>query len=211
MTTIGIDLSLRSTGLAVSTDNELHFKLIETSSKELNDERLVKYNTIEILKYIFKFSNISRINLEGLSFGSISNSKDIIAGNFWYLRCALHERFPNTEINIVPVLTWRSPLFSKEDRALKKIKDDELKNIKEYFKDKSSKEKRQMSIGNKDLIQATDIKHLTFLKLPIHIQDQIKSITETGIYDLSDAFFLSQFIPSTIIPKIKKKKKKLTK
>lgn len=127
---ISIDLSLRSTG-AVAIDDEknlIDFALVKSCNKPckyaevFNGEELISYNTKRIMEFIEKKSmnSIDAILIEGLSFGSLSGSKDILAGNFWYLRVRLKERFPGVPIHIIPVQTWRNKILSKQDREIAK-------------------------------------------------------------------------------------------
>lgn len=170
----GIDLSLRSTGIAI---NGQEFHLIKTN-ENLNDVELLEYISDSVIEYL-KHKNLSRINLEGLSFGSISGSKDIIAGNFWHLKCRLTQEFGNI-VRIVPVLSWRSPLFSKEERKV-------MKHYACLAKDaeKRSKERAQYK-------QLSDIKYNTWLKLPEQVKTLINNITtDNSRFDLTDAYWLS--------------------
>lgn len=192
---LGIDLSLRSTGL-VSIDkfDIVTYKLITSDSKNLNDEELLNYNANEIIKYI-KEHKIASIGLEGLSFGSISASKDIIAGNFWYLKTRIKLECPEVEVIIVPVLSWRSKLFNKEERKTLKENSASVKLLKKELKSLSKEDKKKKAIENEQLILNSDIKYVTWLKLPEPYKSQFENIGfKKGCYDLTDAFWICNHI-----------------
>jgi len=130
---ISIDLSLRSTGVIALDDNKniIDFKLIKSSNKPhkilpcLNDEDLIIYNSTEIVKFVSQVigkHGLDAILIEGLSFGSLSGSKDSIAGNIWVLRVELKKKFPLIPVHIIPVQSWRSKILNKQDRADAKAK-----------------------------------------------------------------------------------------
>lgn len=192
--TVAIDLSLRSTGLiAIKGDRILEYIIIKSDAKKLNKEELLIYNVEQIMNFIDKYQP-DVIGLEGLSFGSISASKDIIAGNFWHLRTAIFKA--GYQIEIVPVLTWRSPLFNKEER--KKLSDDKkkLKELKAKWKKITDKSvKKQALIDNSKLILETDIKWLTYEKLPVNIREEFDEIGfSKGGADLCDAYFIARHL-----------------
>ena len=195
MKVIGIDLSLRSTGLVYLNDNEFDYRLIVTDSKKLNDEELLIHNTNEILKFINKYEP-EYIALEGLSFGSVSSSKDIIAGNFWHLRTELFKNWSGkSKIEIIPVLTWRSPLFDKDERKLLKENTKELAVRKKALVGKSKEEKKIFTEENAELTLKSNIKYLTWCKLPEPIKNTFKEVGFTkGGFDLTDAYFIAKHI-----------------
>jgi hypothetical protein len=187
MNILGIDLSLRSTGLCCGNE----FKLIKI--KDLDNEDLV----IEISKQICYFineHNPKQINLEGLSFDSVSRAKDIIAGTFWYLRCMLKQQFPDIPLNIFPVTGWRNKLFTKEERKLLKEDRQIFNKIKLSLKGLKGEERILAGIKNiKELELNSSIKYLTYLKLPINIKCIIDEIVQDdGKFDLCDAYFISR-------------------
>lgn len=185
---LGIDLSLRSTGLCCNNK----FQLIQIS--DLNDEELI----IEIYNRIKDFISIEKpnnINLEGLSLDSISRAKDIIQGNFWYLRCRLKIDFFNIPVNIVSVKSWRNPLFSKEEKKEMLQAKKSLKKLKLEIKNLTKTEKKNILLENEKLILLSNIKYQTFLKLPSNIQTKIKEINiKDGKYDLCDSYFISKYL-----------------
>jgi hypothetical protein len=192
---VGIDLSLRSTGLVYMGKNgEVKYKLVMSDSKNLNDEELLIYNAHEIYKFIKK-CNPSKIALEGLSFNSVSSSKDIIAGNFWYLRAELCKLCPDIEVEIVPVLTWRSKLFNKEERTLLKENNTKVKELKKVLMTLPKEEKTKAVLENEQLILNSDIKYVTWAKLPEPYKSEFHKIgIRKGCYDLSDAYHICNHI-----------------
>lgn len=194
---IGIDLSLRSTGLVHINENGelIRFKLVQPSAKEYQDESNLIYNAEEILTFIGRV-NPSVIGLEDLSYNSISSSKDLIAGNFWYLRTQLKIHYPEIPLMIVPVLSWRSPLFTKAERSEKKENDKSLKILKDKLKTiKSKKEKQELAKENEELILKSNIKYLTYNKLPDEIKYEFSEYNyNNGLFDLSDAYWIANYI-----------------
>lgn len=184
---MGIDLSLRSTGISFNEQ----FELIQI--EKLNDEELIIEICKRICDLIEKFNPIE-INLEGLSFNSISGSKDIIAGLFWNLRCKISQQFSNIKVNIIPVTTWRSPLFNKEDNKALKEGKKEFKLKKKSIKGLKGVDRKEAIEYNQILESKANIKQYTFDKLPSHIKEKIINKTDgKGCYDLSDAYFISQY------------------
>jgi hypothetical protein len=187
---LGIDLSLRSTGLFIDGK----YKLIQADPKKINEEALLVYNAKSILDFI-KETKPDYVNLEGLSLGSVSSSMDIICGNFWYLRTEIFKAYPFLPVNIIPVKTWRCPLFSKADNKIfmengKKLK--ALKKELEYEK-MNYQGKRDFAKENSQLILDSNVKYLTFLKLPIEWQDEFHQVSFTnGCFDLVDAYWISK-------------------
>lgn len=195
MTYLGIDLSLRSTGLVyISKDNSIKYKLITSDAKTLNDEPLLKKNAEMIMEFI-KECNPDCVGLEGLSFGSISNSKDIIAGNFWNIRLELYKNAYYLEV--IPVLTWRSKLFNKDERKELKENTAKLNQLKKYSKSLSKEDKKQVLLDNEELILRSNIKYLTWEKLPEPYKSEFRKIGfNKGCFDLTDAYFIAQHLKS---------------
>ena len=123
---IGIDLSLRSTGIIrMSQDKELlDFEIVR--SVTLKEERLLLHNTKKIMKFI-KRDKTYCVALEGLSFGGKSAMKDVIDGNYWMVRCAIRKFNKKIFIGSIPVLTWRNDILSKLERKNAKGVRDGLK------------------------------------------------------------------------------------
>lgn len=186
----GIDLSLRSTGIAIATPGIHTFRLIKVLSKYTEEELLLK--SCRRIMSVLKEFEVTQVNLEGLSFGSVSSSKDIIAGNFWLLRCAMREE--NIEVNILPVAMWRSPLFTAADRHNLKHYTVLYNELKAQMKGvKSRDEKLRMIEENLEIIEGSSIKMQTFLKCPEDVKRAIlDTADDSGKFDLSDAYFLCE-------------------
>lgn len=179
---IGIDLSLRSTGL-VAIDENLDVKLfgiINSVNKEdktdlpvLNDEDLLIYNSQKIISFISNVNqvwSIDHINLEGLSFGGVSGSKDILQGNFWEVRCEITKKYSSIPVKIIPVTTWRSKVLNKDDRDSALAKYGKAKYLKEGCVDKLPDEVKN--------------------KFEEYIS--INKYKKASIYDLTDAYFIAK-------------------
>jgi hypothetical protein len=192
MSFLGIDLSLRSTGLVFLNQDHIEYKLITSDAKKLNDEELLLYNIKEILAFI-DYHRPKYIGLEGLSFGSVSSSKDILAGNFWCLRTAIYEKL--TTPDIIPVLTWRSKLFDKVERAELKRNMELVKELKKEVAKLPKEEKKQLLLDNELLIERANIKYVTWEKLPEPIKSDFHKVGFTkGGFDLTDAYFIADFM-----------------
>jgi hypothetical protein len=215
MNEFSVDLSMRSSGCSYFYNGELlDFTLV--SNSELKDEQLLISNVSNLINWIEKVQGCTaqpdRIRIEGLSFGSQSGSKDVIAGQFWMLRCELVKKWPCTKIEIVPVTSWRSPLFNKAERK-------ELTDAKKLYtaSKKSLKglkglDRKAVMCRNKELELACSIKEATWNKLdPKTQKDVLDYITKNNFefdarYDICDSIWLGKFTGSSV--KIKKEKKK---
>lgn len=192
MSFLGIDLSLRSTGLVFLNQDQIEYKLITSDAKKLNGEELLLYNIKEILEFI-DYHRPKYIGLEGLSFGSVSSSKDILAGNFWYLRTMIYQNYVTPEI--IPVLTWRCPLFNKEERAELKCNMGLLNELKKQLIKLPKDEKKQLLLDNELLIERANIKYVTWEKLPEPIKSDFEKIGfSKGGFDLTDAYFIADYM-----------------
>lgn len=209
---IAIDLSLRSTGISVfKSDTLIDFTIC--SNHTLKDEELITYNCNYICDYIQKQClKPSLIRIEGLSFGSISGSKDMIAGQFWVLRCELKKMFPGTVIEIISVKSWRCPLFTKEENK-------ELSEAKKIFKAEKKEikglkgvERNEARAINVQLELNASIKERTWEKLDIETQNKIVEFLKlnnydfNSRYDICDSIFLGKYIHVEVIKKKSKKK-----
>jgi hypothetical protein len=191
--TLGIDLSLRSTGLFFKGEYEA-FKLI--TPKKIDEEELIIKMTSEICDFIDEHKP-TKIGLEGLSFNSVSSSKDIIAGNFWYLRATIFQKYPDIKVEIIPVLTWRNPLFSKADNKIFTLDKKLLATTKkEQNYDKMSRAEKLHFAGEyRELILNANIKYLTYLKLPENVKALFSKYSYgDGLFDLTDAYWICDYI-----------------
>lgn len=170
----GIDLSLRNTGL-VTLDKDGNLKDFAIVSNKENEEALIDNNVKDIMSYLIN-SNTTHIAIEGLSFMSVSSSRDIISGNYWHLRCSIYSLNKNCSTNkffleVVPVSRWRKFVISKE-------------RAKEL---KATGEKKWQK---KEVVR----------KLPLNIKEQFdlyikgNKLKKDSIYDLTDAFWLSNYL-----------------
>lgn len=168
---LGIDQSKRSTGLViVDQDGALiDYKLI--CEAKLDQEELMVAQWMELCTFIDdNINDISELGgalIEGLSFGSVGSGKDFLAGLQWYMRVSfklVYSRFLGT----IPVSGWRSKVLTvEEQREAKKLGKDGLKIA-------------------------------CFEKLPWEVQEAFEEYTrkigakKTAIYDLCDAYWISQ-------------------
>lgn len=202
MATIGIDLSLRSTGIVAYNGGDgpfdCQFALLKTDVKKHNDEVLLRYNTAQILEWLHG-QCINQIAIEGLSYNGKSASKDLIAANYWYLRMELKRVYPDAPLHILPVTLWRSPLFSKaENKELTANK----KLLKQYKADlkkiKDKGQKKEFVAAHVDLVLNSNIKYLTFNKLPEGLQKHFGTYGfANGTFDLSDAWHIAKYTHET--------------
>lgn len=185
---ISIDASLRSTGLCAVDENKtlLNFGLIKSKPNEgktkkeksngllvLNDEDLIIYNTVEVLKFISQCAELEAVDaivVEGLSFNSLSGNRDLIDGNFWSIRVGIRKKYPTIPVEIVSVQSWRNKILNKEDR----------KKAKEVY----GKGWQKKGVVDK-LPEDIKAKFMGYLKW--------KGFESTGLYDLADSFSLSRY------------------
>ena len=163
---IGIDLSLRSTGIVrLSLDGYLlDFGIVRSPKK--TEEDLLIYNSKNIMDFIRK-DDVYSVALEGLSHGGKSSMKDMIDGNFWMVRCAIKKYNNKIRIGAIPVLSWRNKILSKkEQKDARKIKD----GLKIYVVNK--------------LDVKIEHKFLEYLKQ--------ENLPNRSLYDLSDAYFVAK-------------------
>ncbi|NOR27654.1 MAG: hypothetical protein GQ540_03885 [Lutibacter sp.] len=184
---IGIDLSLRSSGLVCidHRKNIVDLKVIKSKPNDLksnkklpypvkNDEELLIYNSLEMESFIYENYGygLKGIVIEGLAYGGQSGMKDIIQGNFWYCRTFIYDMFKPICIGIVPVTEWRKPIVP------------EVKQAKKDLKEKYGKEWVKIVTYNRLPKKAKCVidKYILDNKLPKKTE-----------YDLADAYFLSVF------------------
>jgi hypothetical protein len=161
---------MRSTGWVILDFNNklINFGIIETSAKDFPDnEDLIIYIRNEIEMIINYFNKIEQFVIEGLSFNSVSASKDVIAAVYWTLRVLVKEKFPNILIGSIPVMSWRSKTINKEEKEFAK------KNCRD------------------------PLKNAVFIKLSNEIQKsfllyiEAKGVKTISVFDLADAYFLA--------------------
>lgn len=175
---VGIDPSLRSSGIVALDENgDLQFiKLIIIPNTVVDEDNIVSCGNelLFVLDHINSMDTIGSIGYERLSFGSISGSKDKLAGSFWYNRIVMRDflkyNYEGMEVDYISVAQWRKYVITKEDR-------------------KASKE-----AGEK-----IDVKEKALEKVPEKIKEKLFGyLDEYGlkrkhVYDLADAYWIAEF------------------
>ena len=107
MIKIGIDASLRSTGISILNDDNLIKNYIYQPTEKQYEKLIIETTEFyhDLFNNLIHQYDISKVNLESLSFNSISSTKDIIATCHWNLRCILYEL--DLDVNIVSPAQWR--------------------------------------------------------------------------------------------------------
>lgn len=169
MKKLGIDLSLRSTGIVLSDDKKIINCWLYQPTEKCYEQLLLDYR-----EYFEKFFNLGHvfhcINIEDLSLNSKSSVKDVIAANYWNLRCYIHEN--HFHYKVFSPSNWRKVQeIIPKDRKQKDLKQ-ELG--KDYLKILAVK---KLSSDNFETIAKFKEEN----KLP-----------EKTIYDLADAYWISQ-------------------
>lgn len=195
---IGIDLALRKTGITCFDSNKklITFNL-NVCPLSYKDEDILIYNTTCIMNFIDLVCNTYNIKdselsvfIEGLSFNSLNQQSDLIAANHWCIRTEIKRKYSNVLLNIMSPQSWKSKLFSKEDKE----------KIKEYFP--IIRAKRGMKLNNYEqklnnkqkAKMRTYVKDLIISKVPDDIINRFNDyITENKINkdcisDLCDSY-----------------------
>jgi len=179
---LSLDISLRCTGITLLdlNGNLIDFTII--ANEEIKNEQLLDKNQKDISEFVNKYSNvISKIAIEGLSFQSASKVRDLIDANFWGIRLLLWKKFKNIPIDIVPVTQWRKLVIPIErSRELKKL-------IKWGIVKKVNWQKIEC-----------------VCKLPKKVKlrfEEYLGKKKNGLFDLTDSYFLGQYIISLKIKK----------
>lgn len=171
---IGIDLSLRSCGVTVVDACKNLVEIYMHQPKKIKDEAyedlLINNNNRfrEILTEIIEKYDIEQINLEGLSFNSLSSTKDVIDGQYWMLRCFIHKL--NIPLKIFSPANWRK---------INKIKDPNIK-LKDYKKELGKDYWKILALGK--------INQVNHDKIIYYCEDNnLKSKSE---FDIADAYWI---------------------
>jgi hypothetical protein len=181
---ISIDLSLRSTGVCALGPNGTLEDFTLITPEETHEDLLCGISD-EILEFISAcrhttgFVPTRGFVIEGLSFNSFSSSKDVIAGNFWNLRCDLFRFYPSVPIGIIPVTSWRSWLLTKEEQ--KEAKLDKKDGLKKACVAKLPDGVRKQFEG-----------YLYTREFPESLRKN-KDHQEKALYDLTDAYFIGKY------------------
>ncbi len=175
MYTVSLDISMRSTGVVVLSDDGKMVDFSIVSSKTITDEELMEHNITAILKFLEPYKEkIGSIVIEGLAFMGVCRRKDLLYGNYWVIRYFLWQVFgDNVEYNHYTVSQWRKSVISKE-RA---------KEIKEAGNDKKGWQKIEC-VGR--LPEGIKLAFETYVK-------ENKSVKKDAIYDLTDSYFMAKF------------------
>ena len=195
---VSVDPSLRSSGVcAFSSDGQLvDFTVIRSDG--LTAEDTLIHNGNRFIEFCDSLPYApTKMVFEGLSFGAKSGEKDILWGNFWYLRCLAKIRY-GVPTDIYQVSAWRSPLFTKADRLALKESAKKLAEQKVPLKGLKGEIRKETIENNRVLELAASIKEATYVKLPESIsmlfEDRIRNVglPEPSKYDLADAFFIGR-------------------
>jgi hypothetical protein len=129
---LAMDMSMRSSALVVVDfkGNLKHFELAVTEKDQFEfEEDLIDYIADRVLA-VWRSFDVTQFVIEGLAFAKASQKKDVIAGIYWGVRCAVRRERPTVLIGSVPVSTWRNWMTTKAERdSVKKDCRDPLKNV----------------------------------------------------------------------------------
>lgn len=172
---VSLDISMRSTGVVILSNDGKMVDFTVVTSKTITDEELMEHNIIAILKFLKPYKEkIGSIVIEGLAFMGTCRRKDLLYGNYWVIRYFLWQEFgDNIEYNHYTVSQWRKSVISKE-RA---------KEIKEAGNDKKGWQKIEC-VGR----LPEDIK----LAFELYVKEN-KGVKKDAIYDLCDAYHMGKF------------------
>ena len=197
--TIGIDLSLRSTGIVHLVDQKItNYTIIDLDSS-IKDEELFVRNANLVADFVE--ANLPKlIVIEGFSFGASSGEMDKIHANYWVMRIELWKRgiTARIPIEVIPVTSWRSPLFDKAERKVLTEAGKLYKANKIPTKGLKGDERKEAMAANKILEMAASIKEATLRKLPEEVRDLFATYLVMSdrhrdqMYDLCDAYFLAR-------------------
>ena len=172
---VSLDISMRSTGVVVLSDNGKMVDFSIVSSKTITDEELMEHNITAILKFLEPYKEkIGSIVIEGLAFMGTCRRKDLLYGNYWVIRYFLWQVFGDSVgYDHYTVSQWRKSVISKE-RA-KEIKD--AGNAKK-----------------KGWQKIECVSHLPEdVKMAFELYVKENKIKKDSIYDLTDAYFMGKF------------------
>lgn len=179
MSTTGIDLALRNTACVILSDTfeSIDFKIITSDKKLFDKEDLLLYNYANIYNLILEndvYGPNDSICIEGLAFNSPSLTRDLIAGNFWYIKTRLYSDF-NVLTEVISPASWRAKIFTADEKA----------ELKEYRKENKG-------YGNM-------LKEIATRHVPSDLFDEFKNYLTSKklpakfIYDLSESYCIATY------------------
>lgn len=173
---IGVDLALRNSAIVV-LNSDYSFNSCKVVTSDYTGEDLLIHNKNEVSSLIDDKEN-TIVFIEALSFNSASSTRDIMSGNFWYVKASLYEY--GIETYSIEPASWRSKVFTKE--------------VKEWSKD-LRKELRDSGIKGVRYKQV--LKDAALKMVPDDVQILFKEYLTTNkiyakfIYDLADAYCIA--------------------
>lgn len=141
MVVLGIDQSLRSTGLCIADGKSIEFEVI--SSKANKEDVFEKFKTSKhiadrIIK-ICETHQIEKIHIEGLAFGgNANNSNRDLAGLQYVIVTRILDRYPDMPIKIITPTSLKKFATgkgnSKKDLVFEALPEDIMERLLEYPK-----------------------------------------------------------------------------
>ena len=169
---VGIDLSMRSSAICLSTDEKVYEFFIYQPQEKIYEKLIIEnidfYETL--LKHLLTKYNFTKVNIEGLSLNSKSAVLDIICTNHWTFRMILYKL--GFEYNTPAPREWRKHFNIQDGRKIKDLK---------------------VEFGVKFW------KVITFAKLNKRVEKDIltfcsdNDLIGDSRYDLADSYFISRF------------------
>lgn len=175
MIKIGIDLSLRCTGIVVlNGDTVEDFIIVNSDKKTLNDESLLISNQSRIADFLSRCPTPDEIILEKLSLSGKNGQRDLIDANWWMTRIAIRSIFPDVPLSTPTVQQWRKHVG---DTAKQK-----------RFKAKFDTKSKKVGLKRMCVHALTSVERKMF-------RDYIKvsKCKRDSLYDLSDARFIAKY------------------
>ena len=147
MKVLSIDQSLNSTGYCIWENGLLYDYFVIQTSRD-SDEVVRLAQIIDTLKKTIKEENIEEVVVEGLSFGSVSNSVRTLAGLFYSIQLLCY--YSNIPFYEVPPTSVKK-FATGSGRAVKK---DMKKALPENIAEKFEKTHKTIVSGLYDLVDA---------------------------------------------------------
>jgi len=208
---ITCDLSLKSSGLCYFRDGELFdFEVID-SLEPAEPELVLIANSTRIVEFVKKYAeDLDLIALERFAFMAKSGDKDRLWANCWMARCGIRSKGITSPFREISVSTWRGPLFDKFEKDGVKLAAQQLKTCK--LKGLKGEARKEMLAKREKLERLADIKWATVKKLPGEVRCRFETylekreLPEECIFDITDAYFIGQYVLSGKEP-VKKPRK----